>query len=487
MANKNRIFHFISTWKRLLLNKSPMMVKLTAVLLSSAIISGCTILDHTDAYPPMPQQNVNKDALDPPVKTETKSLKEPITLAHAIDIALANNPRLAASSYYVQAAKAQHDIAIGEILPKLDLVGSYSSFREDRLIKPRRPGTSEVLQFTDQLASNDIVLKMPLFMGGQLINEIRATKLLQVATEHRLARDKEELVFNISSVFYSILSQIHVIKSLEFSQKTLQEHKKRVGELIQALKAARVDQLRTEVRLADLEQQLAREQNVLAIENRVLCNLMGLQKEAFEHVSVTGKLSIHETSALDVEESLANALRQRNDYLAERAALEAQAKRVDASRGRYLPTLNLEGSYGNRWDANSTNNNDDVGSVVVGINFPIFAGGRINAKVRQERSILAAFQNKLHDLELQIRLDVETAILNMASSHKRVKATEKSIEQAQESLRIECEKYDFAKGSITDVLDAQSALLDSQMNYYRALADYNTSLAQYRLAVGEEQ
>jgi len=43
--------------------------------------------------------------------------------------------------------------------------------------------------------------------------------------------------------------------------------------------------------------------------------------------------------------------------------------------------------------------------------------------------------------------------------------------QAEESPRIEREKYDLGKGSITDVLDAQSALLDSQTNYYRALAD----------------
>ena len=46
---------------------------------------------------------------------------------------------------------------------------------------------------------------------------------------------------------------------------------------------------------------------------------------------------------------------------------------------------------------------------------------------------------------------------------------------------------DRGKGSISDVLDAQSALLDSQTNYYQALATYNTSLAQWRLATGEEQ
>ena len=170
-----------------------------------------------------------------------------------------------------------------------------------------------------------------------------------------------------------------------------------------------------------------------------------------------------------------------------RRGKRAHPRIVDVARAGHSPTLSLEGSYGIRSSANSSEDNNEVGSVGLALVIPVYAGGRIRAKVRQEQANLAAGQEKLRNLELQIRLDVETAILNLASSHERVRATEKSIEQAQESLRIERERYDFAKGSITDVLDAQSALLDSQMNYYRALADYNTALAQFRLAMGEEQ
>jgi outer membrane protein TolC len=118
------------------------------------------------------------------------------------------------------------------------------------------------------------------------------------------------------------------------------------------------------------------------------------------------------------------------------------------------------------------------------VDIPIFEGGRIEARVRQESARLLAARERLRRLELQVQLDVETAVLNIGSSAQRVEATEKAIEQAKESLRIERQKYELGKGSITDVLDAQSALLDSQTNYYRALADYNTALAQYRLATG---
>ncbi len=415
------------------------------------------------------------------------SLESNLSLDRAIEIALANNPSVATVRHEVHAADAQYDMAVGDMLPKLDLTGSHTVYRDIRIINPRRPGLVDTILFSDQLLSADFVLRMPLFTGGKLINEVRAAKLMRLSAEHRLARTREELVFNVSSVFYSILSQEHVIESLEFSQTALREHLRRVGNLIEAQKAAIVDQLRTEVRLADLAHELATERNVMAIQSRVLINLMGVRKSSDSPLLIAGEFEGTTGEVPDEEISVVNALNDRNDYLAAQSALEAQAKRVAAARAGHSPNVVLDAAYGDNWDAYHTNDHNEVGTITLGISIPIYAGGKIRAKVRHEQANLLAAQDSLRDHELQIRLEVETAILNVSSSLERVKASEKSIEQAKESLRIEREKYDFAKGSITDVLDAQSELLDSQMNYYRALADYSTALAYYRLAVGEDQ
>ena len=82
---------------------------------------------------------------------------------------------------------------------------------------------------------------------------------------------------------------------------------------------------------------------------------------------------------------------------------------------------------------------------------------------------------------------MDTSVSNIESTRARIDVTQKAVEQSKESLRIEREKYDYGKGVIVDVLDAQSAMLESQKNYYRALAEYNTALAQFRLAAGDQQ
>ena len=107
-----------------------------------------------------------------------------------------------------------------------------------------------------------------------------------------------------------------------------------------------------------------------------------------------------------------------------------------------------------------------------------------HAKVREEIAALAAAQERLRKLNLQVRQEVETAILDVDSSSERVRATAKAIEQARESLRIETLKYNLGAGVITDVLDAQTALLLTETTYYRVLADFYTALARLKLAVG---
>ena len=128
-----------------------------------------------------------------------------------------------------------------------------------------------------------------------------------------------------------------------------------------------------------------------------------------------------------------------------------------------------------------------MGNIGVVADYPIFDGGRITAQINEQETRLASAQANLRKLWLQIRLDVETAMLNVDSARKRVRATQKAIEQSKESFRIESEKYDLGKGSITDVLDAQSAMLDADTNHYRALADFNIALAQLGLATGEKR
>jgi outer membrane protein TolC len=402
------------------------------------------------------------------------------TIERCTEIALANNPEIAATGWEVSAAGSRVKQSQAQRWPAVSAEAGYTSYLDpQRLIQARYNG--EPGFFDRDIYRADVILKMPIFTGGRIVNEIAAADLLYKAEEHRLARSREELLFNVASTFYSILAQRKIIHSIDFSVEAMEKHLKQISDLLAAQKAAKVDLLRTEVRLSDLRQGLVKEENVLAIQKRVLANLMGLDYNT-ERFAFEGKLVFEELDITGTAILISRALEQRSDYGAAKERLEAQARRVDIAKAGHAPTVSVLGGYGVR--ADSYGDDGNVGSIGVGVTIPLFEGGRVVAKVAEERSTLAAARERLRKLELQIRQDVETALLDIRASSERVKALDKSIEQARESLRIERQKYELGMGSITDVLDAQSALLQSETNYYRALADLDTAIARLKYATG---
>jgi len=429
--------------------------------------------------------------------SNVKADEEPFTLQKCIEVALANNPDIAARRWEVTQAEAQKDGSQGARWPSIRATGGYNYYYFDaqRLIPARE--NSEPGVFSHNITSTDLVLSMPLFTGGQITNRIEASELFRIAAEHRLVRTREELVFNVTSVFDAILGQEKVIDSLQFSIDVLKQQVARIKDLISVQKGTKVDLLRTEVRLAIVEQRLLQEKNTLLIQQRVLDNLMGV-KERERPILIEGQLIL---IPLDVntEEILPRALSRREDYLATKSEMEAQERRVGIARGGRWPILSLKGSYGWRYapspipiptnikpDARGLDNPHAVGSVGLFVDIPLFEGGQIDARIREEQAKLETQRERLRKLVLQIRLEVETAAANVNSIRQRIITTEKSVEQAKESFDIEKEKYEFGKSTITDVLDSQGALLDAQSIYYRALADHETAKAQLRLATGEK-
>ena len=447
--------------------------------------AGCVLTNPTDPYASSGPQNYSSAKAISTEHSNSKSIPEKISLHKAIEIALANNPALAAEKGEVAAAAARKDAAVSRALPKISARTSYTGYvNEQPLVSIG--GNPQGQAFSDEISSARLLLDMPLFTSGRISSGIRAAKLQRKASSQNLARTGNQLVFDVSSVFYGILSQRQVIDSLQASRKALQEHLKDVKNLIDNDKATKVDRLRTEVRLANVREELARARNRLKIKRHTFRNLLGLEYSG-KNLNLVGELRFTKRTPPSFKKVLKKAYQNRKDYKAAKREVEAKAKRVDAARAERWPSLGLEAVYGERRDVNDTSTAEDVGSVGVALTIPIFEGGLISADIREQKAELTAARESLRKLRLQVRLDVQTALSNLESARERVRATEKAVAQGKESLRIERLKHRVGEATISDVLDAQADLLESQTNYYRALADYNTASAELDLAIGRKK
>jgi len=466
----------MSVFKKILLDSSIVLVML--IILIEPVKAGRRAADADNG-----RENLSASQL-----SNAGPILDSLTLKQCIEIALENSPIIGYNSWKIEEMNALRNKAASQRWPHFRGVGSYYHYSDtQRLAPPRRPDYP--LIFTDNMLSWNLVMTVPLFTGGRISNEIEATVLSQQSAEQNLDYARQELIFKITSVYFSILKQHKIVESLEFSRTTLEEHLKRVRSLIAAKKAAELDELRIEVRLANIMQQMEQENNILSIHHRSLTNLMGLKEIEF-NIAPQSELRFEETET-DLEKNLKIAYSNRADYRSILKELEAQAKRIKAANSSYWPSISLYASYGAKQAVGSfvkppgIDGIEDIGQFGLFFELPFFEGGKTKATVAQEQARLASLKEKLREMELAIQLDVEAAVLNLGSTGKRISAIEKAIEQASETLRIEMEKYDLGKGSITDIFDAESALLEVQTIYYVALADYNIYKAQLNFVQGK--
>lgn len=449
-----------------------------------------------DPYKPIHQPISRKAKAD--IETKKIDLKpsSKLSLEECIKIGLTNNPEISAVMKDVEVSAAQIDSARSGLFPKINATGGYTHYSDSiRLVQADK--NSEPGVFAPNIGNAEIGFTYQIFSGGRVINDMAAAELVRQAAQKKLSFSREELAYNISVLYHNIIAQKYVVNSLQFSKNSLNEQVKRIRLMLDVQKAAKVDLLRTEVKLADIEQKLIQENNNLTVSLQALATLMGVH--AGGEIATEDTEAIYSQISMNKDEMLSRAFAKRKDYLNAKFLLESQAKKVGSARSGFLPTITVKGSYGTRWADDITdrpassslekypNSNDEsvnVGAIGLTVDIPLFEGGLTMAKVREETMKLAAAQDRLKKLELQMRLDVETAISLIESAHARVKSSRKAVEQAKESLRVELMKYGLGKGLLVDTLDAQSALLQAEVNYYRAIADYNIGQAKLLFVTG---
>jgi outer membrane protein TolC len=270
----------------------------------------------------------------------------------------------------------------------------------------------------------------------------------------------------------------------------MDEQQRTTHALVDAGKAARVDLLRANVRRAELYERQLRERNNRTVQQRAWAALLGLDDVAAPEAQ--GILEPREhPECLGTETCIEKALRQRPDYRAAQDVVAATEASVRAARAGSRPTLSAQASYGGRWTPDVTDEpvgadrQEALGRIGLVAEIPLFDGHMTASRVAEQQARLRGAQERLRKLELQIRYEVETVRSEIAAAHERVQTSGQAVGQAEESFRIMKEKYDLGKGTLTDVLDVQAALVIAQTSYARALADLAVADAQRRLATGE--
>jgi outer membrane protein len=409
------------------------------------------------------------------------------TLSSIIDYALKNNPRLRISNkdiitemYGIKAAKAER-------MPRVDFGSSATRYRYPMpltpivITGPIGPGF-DFPDFERNVYDIGGYFRLPLFKGGRLVRGVRVAEMKKSVAQDNYMATKQELVYNLTSVFYKISQLEKLLQANDATVKQLEAHKRNIEMYLKTGTAPRLDLLKTDVELSHAREGRLLVKNNLESTYELLKTLMGIDNMEISILIEHGAGSKEAYAVLD--ESINKAFSQRPEYMAVSKKKMMYEERVKIAQGKRFPDIYASGEYGGKAGDNiAFKENWNIGLKMI---MPIFDGGMIQSEIDKEINELEKVKEEERYLKLAITREVRDAYLGIMNAKERIEVTETAIASAKESLRVELLKYDTGAGTNTDVIDAQTAFLRTETDFYQALYDKEVALASMRKAMGED-
>lgn len=118
------------------------------------------------------------------------------------------------------------------------------------------------------------------------------------------------------------------------------------------------------------------------------------------------------------------------------------------------------------------------------ISLPIFTGFGRSLRVAQAREQELDAEESVRAQAIQVRTDVQSRYLALATNYKAISVQAASREAARDQLRLAQDRYRLGSGTALEVSDAQNAVQRAEGDYVNAIYDYHKSLAALEAAVG---
>ncbi len=407
--------------------------------------------------------------------------EEPLSLKACLAKALNNNPLLSEAGLSVKAFKKGVDSAMGKHFPKIALDLNYTR-RQDPLPFIPAQSTSISPHFSNEFASLNVLMTLPIYQGGQITNGIELVKIRKIMQEENLTLTRNEIIANTVNTYNKIQQLKKIREAAQASLTALENQQKNSQMLFDLGRIAKVDLLKVAVQLANERQRFFFFFEGLTNLAGTLHYLMGEQVEKIIAVPVlSDELTITEFTP-NFDQSLLTAQKKRPEYLIVEAVIQEAEINTKITQGRLLPSINAFAGYMDQYGYNPYYNEANW-YTGINLSLPLFEKSLYDEIAKEHILKEKAEKHRLVILN-QIRLDIQNALSSLKESKNRILTAKQAVKQAEESFRIEQKKYSSGAGIILDFLFAQAAYITAVANHSQALFDYNAAMISYRKVTG---
>lgn len=405
------------------------------------------------------------------------------TLTESIEEAFQNNRSLKARKEKVAQSLYVKDQARAGFLPKLGIQYSYVRLSEAGLVPVAGAGYTVSPQDRWEWRG---ILTQPLFTGFALTSTYRLAELGidQSQMEYEVA--KLDLALQVKEAYFNILVSD---KAVDVAQKEVVSLQSNVNVAKSFYEVGMIpinDLLKAEVELANAEQNLVAAKNAARLTRAKFNTLLS---RAIEAPVDAEDILVFRPEKGDLQSYQDKAMANRPEIKLIDIALLQTDQQTRLAKSENYPEIGFRYEYIKAGDTVEVDGGPGLDAsswqASAGLTWTFWEWGKTHYTVKEKEGVRKELMEQRLALEDGIGLEVQDALLGLDEAEKNIPTTRKAVEQGEENLRVNEERYKAQVTTITEVLDAQTLLTRARVNYYRALYNHNLARARLERAIGE--
>ncbi|MDQ5985313.1 MAG: TolC family protein [Syntrophus sp. SKADARSKE-3] len=365
------------------------------------------------------------------------------------------------------------------LMPRLSAYGSYTDFTESKKMAdiPLFPGVvypGTVIQ-PDYMGQWGVRLDQAMTLNGKEITDFNISRDNILKQEKDIYAMKEDYMMSVATAYYEVLRARKTLEIADATVKRLTLYREAAEKRLKIGEVTKTVLLRADGELSGALSDQIRAKNALDLSSALLARIVGIE-EGFQLKEKLDK----DVPLPPIDDYFALALSERAEIKSAEIDKKMAENQIRVAKGGYWPIVSLQGVYG-RFDQYPVSTMTVRESVYasLALNFPFFEGGlRVaevkEATVRDKQTFL-----KWEDLKKSIRIEVESAYVELKNQRGIIKSLEDQLAFARDNYQSVSRQFEFGLANSIDVMDANTLLVSAERQL--ATAVYSHQVYQIRI------
>lgn len=414
-----------------------------------------------------------------PVPLPAQTAGDFLTRQDIVRLTLTNQPQIIQAEQYLAAAEARVEVKRTALGPEVEGVGDYTRLGP---VASLSSGSETTRLYPYDNYDVHIELQQTIFDFGKRKMAIASAEASRQAAGDYIDFVRLSLAYQAVAAFNNVLTLQNTITVIDSQIAALQQHAVLSTKRIQAGTATGYDTLTTQVRIAVATNDRIDALRALNSQMIMLHQLTGLPDS--QPINLKGDFA--EISPVPALDSLIRvAEEQRSELILARDAERVAEVHAQLARMGDQPSLSLAATTGFK-NGYFPGLNNPKANFTAGILFrmPLFNGHRTRYEEAAARDSLEAARAHTADVRRQVLAEMKQALSNIQLSLTRINTADVQIRQAQQAIAMATTRYEAGVITNVELLDVQTALLQTRLIRLRAEYDYTVGLAALDRATG---